>query len=74
MVAWQGAQALLPTKSAPRAPDTANKTRGNRRSIIRYDIAAKGKKGLGSGRDLSVFRGGLEVIDHKELSWRSLLL
>lgn len=41
MAGWQGAQALLPTKSAPRAPDMANKTRGNRHSIAHYHIVAE---------------------------------
>jgi len=31
MAAWQGAHALLPTKSAPKAQETANKATGNRR-------------------------------------------
>ena len=39
MAAWQGAQAWLPTKSEPKAPDKANKTKKNRHSILRYDIA-----------------------------------
>ena len=40
MAPWQGAQALLPTKSAPRATDMAIKIKGNSRSTSGYDIVA----------------------------------
>jgi hypothetical protein len=45
MAAWHGAQALLPTKSAPKAHDMANKTSGNRRNIDGYDIAVRSPAG-----------------------------
>jgi len=43
MAAWQAEQALLPTKSAPRALAIASKTMGNHRNIVRNDIARAGQ-------------------------------
>jgi hypothetical protein len=70
MAAWQEAHTRLPTKSAPKAQDMANKISGNRRSIEGYDIVAAESNVDAALKGGTPNHGGLEVTPGWLVSFR----